>query len=94
MKLAQKEADRTPKLPQNFDKHIENILSAFPQGKRRFTWKKVIILAAALAATLSVTVTAAVNYVRQRMEAMNEAERSSHFQASLNAAPADFYSRN
>ncbi|MFR6330513.1 MAG: hypothetical protein ACLUOI_17990 [Eisenbergiella sp.] len=48
---------------------------------------------AALAATLSVTVTAAVNYVRQRMEAMNEAERTSHFQASLNTAPADFYSR-
>ena len=94
MKLAQKEADRTPKLPQNFDEHIENILSCLPAGKkRRFTWKKVIILAAALAATLSVTVTAAVNYVRQRMEAMNEAERSSHFQASLNTAPADFYSR-
>ena len=87
MKLAQKEADRTPKLPQNFDEHIENILSCLPAGKkRRFTWKKVIILAAALAATLSVTVTAAVNYVRQRMEAMNEAERSSHFQASLNTA--------
>ena len=80
MKLAQKEADRTPKLPQNFDEHIENILSCLPAGKkRRFTWKKAIILAAALAATLSVTVTAAVNYVRQRMEAMNEAERTSHF---------------
>lgn len=94
MKLAQKEADRTPKLPQNFDEHIENILSGLPNGKkRRFAWKKAIILAAALAATLSVTVTAAVNYVRKRMEAMNEAERSSHFQASLNTAPADFYSR-
>ena len=33
MKLAQKEADRTPKLPQNFDEHIENILS-FQQGRK------------------------------------------------------------
>ena len=47
--------------------------------RRGFTWKKAIILAAALVATLSVMVTAAVNYVRQRMEAMNEAERTSHF---------------
>ena len=35
MKLAQKEADRTPKLPQNFDEHIENILSCLPAGKKR-----------------------------------------------------------
>lgn len=94
MRLAQKEADRTPELPRNFDEHIENILSGLPSGKkRRFPWKKAIILAAALAATLSVTAMAAVNYVRQRMEAMDEAERTSHFQASLNTAPADFYSR-
>lgn len=94
MKLAQKEGDRTPKLPQSFDEHIENILRGLPAGKkRRLTWKKALILAAALAATLSVTVTAAVNYVRQRMEAMEEAEKTNHFQASLNTSSADFYSR-
>lgn len=34
MKLAQEEADRTPKLPQGFDEHIETILNGLPTGKK------------------------------------------------------------
>lgn len=58
------------------------------------TWRKAVILAAALTAMLSITVTAAVNMLQQRMEAMNEKEMEEYFiQIYQNAVGVDNYNR-
>lgn len=94
MEMAQKEKERVPALPENFDRDVEKMLRRLPERRRKHrNWKTVLVLAAALAAMLSVTVTAAVNYVSQRMAAMNEEEKLSYYQAAQNTALADFYSR-
>lgn len=94
LEMAQKEKNKRPLPPQGFDEHIETILEELPQKRRRhMSWKAAVILAAALTVMLSATVTAAVNYARQRMEAMDEEEKQKHFQAAQNLSPSDFYSR-
>lgn len=94
MEMAQKEKERVPALPENFDREVEKMLRKLPEKRRKhMSWKAALVLAAALTAMLSVTVTAAVNYVSQRMAAMNEEEKLSYYQAAQNTALADFYSR-
>lgn len=83
-----------PELPEDYDDYIENILSGLPDRKRRRpTFRRAIILVAVLVTALSFTVTAAVNYARQRAEAMKEEEKLDYYAQAQSAAPADFYSR-
>ncbi|MCM1145637.1 MAG: hypothetical protein NC318_09855 [Blautia sp.] len=71
-------------LPETLEKRVNDTLVSLqtPQNRHsvwKMTWKKSIVLAAALIATFSVTVTAAVNIIQQRMEAMNEQEIEAYF---------------
>ncbi|MCM1252554.1 MAG: hypothetical protein NC321_07015 [Clostridium sp.] len=67
--------------PESLEKRIDDILVSLPKKRRtiRMTWKKSVVLAAALIAMFSFTVTAAVNAWRQRMAAMNEKEMEEYF---------------
>ncbi len=60
--------------PASLDQKINRILDDLPKQHRAFrmTWKKSVILAAALIAAFSFTAVAAVSVWRQRMEAINE----------------------
>lgn len=83
-------------LPDTLQDKVDDILVSLTKGrKHRVAWKKIVILAAALTAMLSMTVTAAVNVWRQRMEAMNEQEMEEYFvQIYQNAIGADNYNRS
>ena len=67
--------------PQTVYKEAEDKLSEIHRSQRRgrMTWKKAVILAAALVAMCSLTVTAAVGAMQRRMEAMNEQEMEDYF---------------
>ncbi|MCM1174127.1 MAG: hypothetical protein NC341_03645 [Blautia sp.] len=82
-------------LPVTLQKKIDDILVSLPKRRKyRMTWRKAIVLAAALTAMLSITVTAAVSAWRQRMEAMNEKEMEAYFmQIYRNAIGTDNYNR-
>lgn len=68
-------------LPESMQKKVNDTLVSLPEHNRIFkmTWKKSVVLAAALATLMSVTVSAAVGAYRQRMEAMNEEEMENYF---------------
>lgn len=68
-------------LPDTLHKKIDDILVSLPETERRWrlNWKTSLILAAALTMMLSVTVSAAVGALRERMEAMNEKEIEDYF---------------
>lgn len=68
-------------LPETLYARIDETLAGLPEQKKLFkmTWKKSIILAAALLAMFSVTASAAVSAWRQRMEAMNAQEMEDYF---------------
>lgn len=79
-------------LPDTLQDKIDDILVSIP--KHRKLWKKTVILAAVLTAMFSITVTAAVSALQQRMEAMNEKEMEEYFvQIYRNAIGADNYNR-
>jgi len=82
-------------LPDTLEKRIDDILVSLPKRRKyRMNWKRAVILAAALTAMLSITVTAAVSVLQQRMEAMNEKEMEEYFmQIYQNVAGADNYNR-
>lgn len=82
-------------LPGTLGKKIDDILVSLPKRRKyRMNWKKAVVLAAALTAMLSITVTAAVSVLQQRMEAMNEKEMEEYFvQIYQNAVGADNYNR-
>lgn len=83
-------------LPETLYASIDETLAGLPEQKRlfRMTWKKSIILAAALIAMFSVTVSAAVSAWRQRMEAMNAQEMEDYFvQVYTQKIGADNYNR-
>lgn len=83
-------------LPQTVYKEAEDKLSEIHRSKRRgrMTWKKAVILAAALVAMCSLTVTAAVGALQRRMEAMNEQEMEDYFvQIYTSWLGSDNYSR-
>lgn len=80
------------RLPDTLRDKVDDILVSLP--KYRMTLRKSVILAAALTAMLSITVTAAVSVLQQRMEAMNEKEMEEYFiQIYRNAIGADNYNR-
>lgn len=68
-------------LPESIDERVTDTLVSLPERKKifRMTWKKSIILAAAFVMMLSVTVSAAVGALRERMEAMNRQEMEDYF---------------
>ena len=83
-------------LPGTVDKEVDDKLSQIHWSKPRgrMTWKKAVILAAALVAMCSLTVTAAVGALQRRMEAMNEQEMEDYFvQIYTSRQGADNYSR-
>ncbi len=82
--------------PASLDQKINRILDDLPKQHRAFrmTWKKSVILAAALIAAFSFTAVAAVSVWRQRMEAMNEQEMEAYFlQLYITKAGVDNYNR-
>lgn len=81
--------------PDTLQDRIDDILVSLPKHRKyRMTWKKSVILAAVLTAMFSVTVTAAVSVLQQRMEAMNEKEMEEYFvQIYRNAIGVDNYNR-
>lgn len=78
-----------------YDKVNDTLVSLQKRTKPlHMTWKKSVILAAALIALCSITVTAAVGAMQQRMEAMNEKEMEDYFvQIYENQIGADNYNR-
>lgn len=79
-------------VPDSLQDRIDDMLVSLP--KRRKYLKKSVILVAALTAVFSMTVTAAVSVLQQRMEAMNEKEMEEYFvQIYRNAIGADNYNR-
>lgn len=82
-------------LPDTLQDRMDDILVRLTKRRKyRMTWRKSVVLAAALAAMLSITVTAAVSVLQQRMEAMNEKEMEEYFvQIYRNAIGVDNYNR-
>ena len=83
-------------LPESMREKIDDTLIRLPNRTKIFkmTWKKSIVLAAALVTLMSVTVSAAVSAYRQRMEAMNEQEMENYFvQIYSNKIGHDNYNR-
>ena len=82
-------------LPETLERRIDDMLVNLPKRRKyQMNWKKVVILAAVLTAMFSITVTAAVSVLQQRMEAMNEKEMEEYFiQIYQNAVGADNYNR-
>lgn len=83
-------------LPETLYRKVDDTLVSLA-GRRtvfRMTWRRSVILAAALIAMCSVTVTAAVGAVQRRMEAMNEQEMEEYFvQINTSRLGADNYNR-
>lgn len=82
-------------LPDSLQNKIDDILVGLPKRRKyRMTWKKAVLLAAVLTVMFSITVTAAVSALQQRMEAMNEKEMEEYFlQIYRNAIGVDNYNR-
>lgn len=83
-------------VPDILQERVNDTLVGLPKssGIFRMTWKKSIVLVAALVAVCSITVTAAVSAWKQRMEAMNAKEMEEYFvQAYTNKIGADNYNR-
>ena len=82
-------------LPDTLQDRMDDILVRLTKRRKyRMTWRKSVVLAAALTAMLSITVTAAVSVLQQRMEAMNEKEMEEYFvQIYRNAIGVDNYNR-
>lgn len=80
-KLYNMAANEEMVLPESIHKRINDTLVSLPEQKKIFnmTWKKSLILAAALVTLMSVTVSAAVSAYKQRMAAMNEQEMEDYF---------------
>lgn len=80
-KLYQMAKQEKIELSDELEERIDNILNNLPHKKRirHLTRKAAVILAAVLTLTISVTVTAAVGLVRQRMEAMNSEKIEQYF---------------
>lgn len=68
-------------VPDSLLKRVDDTIVNLPKksGIFRMTWKKSVVLAAALVAVCSITVTAAVSAWQQRMEAMNAKEMEEYF---------------
>ena len=61
-------------LPDSLQNKIDDILVGLPKRRKyRMTWKKAVLLAAVLTVMFSITVTAAVSALQQRMEEIGRA---------------------
>ncbi|MDD3367474.1 MAG: hypothetical protein PHP50_01120 [Lachnospiraceae bacterium] len=91
-KLFSMAGKETIELSEEFQNRITRVLNGLPEkkenslpdrksdGKRgKLTWKKALILAAALTLLLSMTVSAAVYLVKARMEAMNHEKLEEYY---------------
>lgn len=93
-KQAEEESLDVLRLPEDYEEYIEKVLDSLPKRrKRQINWKGMVALAAALTATFSITVSAAVNYVKQRMEMLQEKEKLNYYSEAQYVTPADAYSR-
>ncbi len=68
-------------VPGTLETKIESLLTDLPEKRNAYkvNVRKVIVLAAAIVMLLSVTVTASVGIMRERMEAMNQAKLEEYF---------------
>ncbi|MCM1040323.1 MAG: hypothetical protein NC434_13475 [Ruminococcus sp.] len=68
-------------VPDSLREKVDDTLVSLPPKARifRMTWKKSVVLAAAMVMVFSVTVTAAVSAWQQRMETMNAQEMEEYF---------------
>lgn len=68
-------------VPQTVYDKVDDTLAGLPKHRSifRMNWKKSLVLAAAFALMFSITVSAAVGALKQRMEAMNEQEMEEYF---------------
>ena len=83
-------------LPETVYRRVDDTLVSLTKRRRglRMSWRKAAILAAALTAMCSITVTAAVGAVQRRMEAMNAQEMEEYFvQIHTSKLGADNYNR-
>lgn len=83
-------------VPETVYRKVDDTLVSLSAGpiRKKMTWKKAVLLAAALTAMCSVTVTAAVGALQRRMEAMNQKEIADYFvQIYTSKLGADNYNR-
>lgn len=83
-------------IPESLDGRIENILESLSDRRKiyKMNLRKAVILAAAMIMLLSVTATASVGILRERMEAMNREELEEYFlQLATRKVPNDNYNR-
>lgn len=83
-------------LPGTVYRRVDDTLASLTEQRQglRMSWRKAVILAAALTAMCSITVTAAVGAVQRRMEAMNAQEMEEYFiQIYTSKLGADNYNR-
>lgn len=80
-KLFQMAAQEVIEVPDSLPDKIDRIMEELPAQKHVFhmNWRKALVLAAMLTMTLSITVTAAVSALQQRMEAMNHEKMEEYF---------------
>lgn len=85
------------KQPEAFNERVEEILDSLSDKPRIFKMnlKKAVVLAVAMVMLLSVTATASVGILRERMEAMNREKLKEYFvQVYVSKIPNDNYNRS
>lgn len=95
-KLFEMAAREKMKAPETLDQRIEAALDSLPPRRKiyKMNIRKAAILAAAMAMLLSVTATASVGILRERMEAMNQEKLEEYFvQLTARKIPNDNYNR-
>lgn len=95
-KLFRMAKQETIKVPEKLDMDLELILDDIQKTKRRphMKWKAAIVLAAVLVMTFSITATAAVSLIRQRMESINQKKLEDYFTGIQNSnLGADYRNR-
>ena len=83
-------------LPKELNNRIEEALSSLPSRKKvhKMNIRKAVVLAAAMAMLLSITATASVGILRERMEAMNREKLEEYYvQVWTKKIPHDTYNR-
>ena len=83
-------------LPEEMENKINRLLKQMPQKKHtpKMNLRKAILLAAVLTMLFSVTATAAVGILKERMESMNHKELEEYFsQIYTSKVPSDNYNR-
>jgi hypothetical protein len=95
-KLFQMAGRESMKLPETLNKRVVDVLDSLPSKQRiyKMNIRKAAVLAAAMIMLLSVTATASVGILRERMEAINREKLEEYFvQISARKIPNDNYNR-